>query len=75
MCSIATEWSNKLEQLNQWLPLALLALNTVFGVLLTKTMHIFIQQVTSAFQEEMEYYPYQFTGLLFCFAILFILFS
>ena len=47
MCSIATDWSHKLEQLNQWLPLALLALNTVFGILLNIQMDSFMQQVKS----------------------------
>ena len=47
MCSIASEWSRKLEKLNQWLPLALLALNTVFGVLLNNATHNFRQQVAA----------------------------
>ncbi len=45
MCSITTKWSCTLKQLNQWLPLALLALNTVLGVLLNGKIHHFTQQV------------------------------
>ena len=47
MCSIATEWSCRLKHTNQWFPVALLSLNTAFGVLLNSKMHCFIQQVNS----------------------------
>ena len=63
MCSIASEWSRKLEKLNQWLPLALLALNTVFGILLNIATHNFIQQV-NGLQNEVYWYVLRTVYLL-----------